>query len=63
MNNKETKLEMGMVLELKKEHPSKTKTWTIVMLGTDVKLKSNDMPDTYILLKRSNLLKRIKKIM
>lgn len=60
MNN-DIKLEMGTILKLKKEHPSKTKTWTIVKLGTDIKLKSNEIPNTYIILQRSILLKRIKK--
>ncbi len=54
-------LQLDQIVTLKKPHPSGTKTWTIIKLGSDIKLKSNEVKNTYIILTRTNLLKRIKK--
>lgn len=55
--------QLGDLLELKKEHPcaTRSKLWTVVRVGADVKIKCNGC-GTIVMIDRFEINKRIKKV-
>lgn len=53
---------VGSVVELIKQHPSKTTEWEIVFVGIDIKLKSLSKNALYIVIPRIDFAKKVKKV-
>jgi hypothetical protein len=53
----------GSIVVFKKSHPSKTLTWTVMRTGIDIKLKSNEVNNLYIILPRIKFVRQVKQIL
>lgn len=55
-------LKIGDLVEFKKPHPSKTKTWELIRIGAKYKFRSTLQNDLFVELDRQSLKYNLKKI-
>ncbi len=59
---KNNEYKIGSIIEMRKPHPSKTKTWRVVKIGITIKLQSVEFKEVYILIPRIKFVRQVKRI-